>query len=111
MLEIKVVERRISYKKVNGHIRLSLPGVELVSSKDCYLLKNYNVQKRESRFIFGAEPKLTSKIISAVAGSYIKEVFQKGAVRSEENFGKLHRAILITLIEELFVKIHFNALP
>ncbi len=41
MLQIKVVEHWIPYKKVGGHICLSPPGVELGCSKDCYLLKYY----------------------------------------------------------------------
>ncbi len=45
----------IPYKKVSGHVRLPPPGVELGSSKDCYLLKYYNVQKRGSRFNLGLE--------------------------------------------------------
>ncbi len=38
------------YKKVHRHICQPSPGVELGGSKDCYLLKYYNVQKWGSRF-------------------------------------------------------------
>ncbi len=58
MLQIKVVEPWILYKKVSGPVCLSpstpLP-IELGDSKDCYLLKYYNVQKWGSRFTLGLD--------------------------------------------------------
>ncbi len=53
MLQIKIVEPWILYKKVSARICLSPPGVALEDSKDWHLLKYYNVQKRESRFPLG----------------------------------------------------------
>ncbi len=38
IVQIKVVENWILYKKVNGRICLSFPGVKLGASKDCHLL-------------------------------------------------------------------------
>ncbi len=53
MLQVKVVECCILYKKLSDRIRLSYREVELGGFKDCYLLKYYNVQKWESRLTLG----------------------------------------------------------
>ncbi len=53
IFQIKVVQHWILYKKFSGQIYLSPPRVELGSSKDCHLLKYYNVQKWGSRFTLG----------------------------------------------------------
>ncbi len=45
MLQIKVVERWILYKKVSGRICLSPFSMGLEGAKDCHLLKYYNVQR------------------------------------------------------------------
>ncbi len=51
LLQIKVVNHWILYKKVSRRICLSPPSrVDIGGSKDCHLLKYYNVQKRGSRF-------------------------------------------------------------
>ncbi len=34
---MKIVRNSISYKKLSGHISLSLPGVEVEGSKDCHI--------------------------------------------------------------------------
>ncbi len=69
MLQIKVVEYYISYKKVSEHICLSPPGVLLGSSKDCLSsLKYYIVLKWESGF--------TLRLDTAKNAYYIKKCFK-----------------------------------
>ncbi len=53
IIQIKVVEHWILYKKVSRRICLSNPWIKLRGSKDCHLLKYYNVQKWGSRFTLG----------------------------------------------------------
>ncbi len=53
MLQIKVVQDSILYKKVNGRTCLPKPGLELGGLQRSPSLKYYNVWKRESRFTLG----------------------------------------------------------
>ncbi len=56
MLQIKIVEHWILYEESVGvYVYLPLPRGELGGSKDCHLLKYYNVQKRRSGFILGLD--------------------------------------------------------
>ncbi len=50
MVQTKVAQNYISYKKLTGSISLSTPGVELWGFKDVTCLKYNNTLEWESRF-------------------------------------------------------------
>ncbi len=69
MVQIKVAQNLISYKKLSRNASLSTSGVELGDSKDLLFLKCYDTLERKSRF--------TSRLNMAKNTDYIKKWFKQ----------------------------------